>query len=106
MTTGRINQVATVVVAAGGAAARPNFRRPAARTHGVVVTRSAEPARSRSSRRTRTKTHVDAALNVGTKAPGRAAHRPKPPRPRSRAPVSLAFAAPVAGPEYSRPSGS
>ena len=55
MTTGRINQVATVV-AAGARPPLTNFHRRPAGPHGVVVTRSAEPARSRSSRRTRTKT--------------------------------------------------
>src|SRR6218665_3822140 len=41
-----------------------------------------------------------------TEAPGRPARRPKPPRTWTRTPDSLAFAALVAGPEYSRRSGS
>src|ERR1700733_3567886 len=98
MTTGRINQVATVV------GARPtSYGRTGARRHTFV----------RRSPRVRGARVVIARLPVkdfGTFSVQDAgtsnAHRPKPRRPRSRASVSLAFAAPVAGPEYSRRSGS
>src|SRR6218665_957960 len=112
MTTGRINQVATVGLRQG---ARQTIN--GARTE-------------RSSRRTRTTTqrsfsivrspthpvrpplpppHDDPPVfshRPPPEAPGRPARRPKPPRTWTRTPASLAFAAPVAGPEYSRRAGS
>src|SRR6218665_419545 len=94
MTTGRINQVATV-----------GLRPP-----GMQAGRGASNDQ-RSPHRAELASHPHDDTTVVfhralPEAPGRPARRPKPPRTWTRTPASLAFAAPVAGPEYSRRSGS
>src|SRR6218665_3855635 len=91
MTTGRINQVATVGL-------RPHAGRGASNDQ-----RSPHRAELASHSHDDTTVFFHRSL---TEAPGRPARRPKPPRTWTRTPASLAFAAPVAGPEYSRRSGS
>src|SRR6218665_662565 len=90
MTTGRINQVATVGLRQAGGGASKDQRSP----HRAEL---ASPSHDDT---------TDVLHRLVTEAPGRPARGPKPPRTWTRTPASLAFAAPVAGPEYSRRSGS